>query len=92
MYIDHDELRALKKENRELKERVKELEAKHLNECGQIALYDDDCRNLKKGFFNLLEENQALRFWISWTYKVKADTVDEAVDKIIEELRKKNPL
>lgn len=35
---------SLQKRNEELEARVAELEAKHHNECGQIAHYDDELR------------------------------------------------
>lgn len=38
----------LYEENQRLKERIKELEAKHWNECGQIAHYSDELRKAKE--------------------------------------------
>ena len=39
---------SLEKRNAELEARVAELEDKHLNECGQIAHYDDELRKAKE--------------------------------------------
>lgn len=38
----------LYEENQRLKERIKELESKHYNECGQIAQYSDENAKLKE--------------------------------------------
>jgi hypothetical protein len=38
----------LYEENLRLKERIKELEAKHFSECGQIAHYSDELRKAKE--------------------------------------------
>ena len=48
-----------------------ELEAKHWSECGQIALYDDELRTLRKECLELINENTALRLYISEQEKLK---------------------
>lgn len=48
MYIDHDELKSMKKELSTLRNKCKELEEKHWQECGQIARYDDELRKERK--------------------------------------------
>lgn len=55
MYIDHDELRALKRENREMKEKIKDLEDRHWNECGQIAYYQQELKAFRDGYFRELD-------------------------------------
>ena len=38
----------LYEENQHLKARIKELEAQHFSECGQIARYDDERKKIKE--------------------------------------------
>lgn len=47
---------SLEKRNTDLEAKVAELEAKHWNECGQIAHYSDELRRAKE----LLREAQVL--------------------------------
>lgn len=43
----------------------RELEDKHWSECAQIAQYDDEIRFLRKECLDLINENTALRLYIS---------------------------
>jgi len=64
MYIDHDELRALKRENRELKAKVSDLEDRHWNECGQIAYYQQELESFKSGYFREVDINMCNKRYI----------------------------
>jgi predicted RNase H-like nuclease (RuvC/YqgF family) len=64
MYIDHDELRALKRENRELKAKVSDLEDRHWNECGQIAYYQQELEAFKSGYFREVDTNMCNKQYI----------------------------
>ena len=46
----------LYEENQRLKERIKELEEKHWNECGQIAHYDDELKEAKRLLKSAVED------------------------------------
>ena len=50
----------------------RELEDKHWSECAQIALYDDELRTLRNECMALINENTALRLYISEQEKLKA--------------------
>lgn len=52
----------------------RELEDKHWSECGQIALYDDELRTLRNECLELINENTALRLYISEQEKLKQTT------------------
>lgn len=49
----------------------RELEDKHWSECAQIALYDDELRTLRNECMALINENTALRLYISEQEKMK---------------------
>lgn len=46
-------------ENQRLKARIEELEAKHFNECGQIAHYDDENKRMKQQIKELIEKYES---------------------------------
>lgn len=75
---------------KELEKKVLILEEKHWSECGQIARYDDDVRALKSGYFQLLDENVALRMWIrdhfNGDIKATSCAIDEAMQKKIDSI------
>lgn len=75
---------------KELEKKVSILEEKHWSECGQIARYDDDVRTLKTGYFQLLDENVALRMWIrdhfNGNIKATSCAIDEAMQKRINDI------
>lgn len=75
---------------KELEKKVSILEEKHWSECGQIARYDDDVRALKSGYFQLLDENVALRMWIrdhfNGNIKETSCAIDEAMQKRINDI------
>lgn len=48
MYIEREELKSMKEELSTLRNKCKELEEKHWQECGQIARYDDELRKERK--------------------------------------------
>lgn len=48
MYIDREELKSMKEELSTLRNKCKELEEKHWQECGQISEYDIEVRQLRK--------------------------------------------
>lgn len=47
-FNEGDYMASLEKRNEEFEARIAELEAKHWNECGQIAHYDDELRRAKE--------------------------------------------
>ena len=49
----------------------RELEDKHWSECAQIAAYDDEIKFLRKECLDLINENTALRLYISEQEKLK---------------------
>lgn len=75
---------------KELEKKVSILEEKHWSECRQIALYDDDIRTLKSGYFKLLDENVVLRMWIREHVNGDIDAthtiIDEAMQKKINDI------
>jgi hypothetical protein len=48
------------------------LEDKHWSECAQIAQYDDEIKFLRKECLDLINENTALRLYISEQETLKA--------------------
>lgn len=48
IYIEREELESTKEELSTLRNKCKELEEKHWQECGQIAHYDDELRKERK--------------------------------------------
>lgn len=69
-----------------LNARIKELEEKHWSECRLVSLYDEAVRDLRTGYFKLLDENVVLRGWIRDHFNGDVSASSKAVD---EELAKK---
>ena len=73
---------------KELEKKNAELEEKHWGECRLISLYDEAVRDLRTGYFQLLDENVVLRMWIrdhfNGDISETSKAVDEALAKKIE--------
>lgn len=73
---------------KELEKKNAELEEKHWGECRLISLYDEAVRDLRAGYFKLLDENVVLRGWIRDHFNgdilATSKVVDEALAKKIE--------
>lgn len=73
---------------KELEKKNAELEEKHWGECRLISLYDEAVRDLRTGYFKLLDENVVLRGWIrdhfNGDVSATSKAVDEALAKKIE--------
>lgn len=70
----------LYEENQRLKERIKELEEKHWNECGQIAHYSDELRKAK----SLLRESLPVLHRAFFANYKDTNAANELYDRIIK--------
>lgn len=75
---------------KELEKKNAELEEKHWGECRLISLYDEAVRDLRTGYFQLLDENVVLRMWIrdhfNGDIKATSCAIDEAMQKKIDSI------
>lgn len=73
---------------KELEQKNAALEEKHWGECRLISLYDEAVRDLRAGYFKLLDENVVLRGWIrdhfNGNISASSKAVAEALAKKIE--------
>lgn len=71
---------------KELEKKNAELEEKHLSECRQIALYDEDVRDMRHEIFRLIDENAFLRMWIHNKYEGNVNKTVEAVAEALKDM------
>lgn len=71
---------SLEKRNTDLEAKVAELEAKHHNECGQIAHYDDELRKAK----DLLREALPILHRAFFANYKDTNAANELYDRIIK--------
>lgn len=68
---------------KELEKKNAELEEKHWGECRLISLYDETVRDLRTGYFQLLDENVVLRMWIRDHFNGDISATSRAVEEAL---------
>ena len=68
---------------KELEKKNAELEEKHWGECRLISLYDEAVRDLRTGYFQLLDENVVLRMWIRDHFNGDISATSRAVEEAL---------
>lgn len=68
---------------KDLEQKNAALEEKHWGECRLISLYDEAIRDLRAGYFKLLDENVVLRSWIRDHFNGDISAASKAVDEAL---------